>query len=117
VCCELVVDALLMAVWQRKPRQHVVVHSDRGTQYGSDESQRFWRAHWLKKSMSRRGDCYDKAVAKSFFSSLKKERIRRRISRTRVEARTDVSRSLLQSKVATQHIDLSGGLRGHPQQP
>ncbi len=73
---EIVLDALLMAVWQREPRQHVVVHSDQGTQYGSDEWQRFCRAHRLQTSMSRRGNCYDNAVAESFFSSLKKERIR-----------------------------------------
>jgi putative transposase len=87
---ELVLDALLMAVWQRKPRQHVIVHSDQGTQYGSDEWQRFCRAHRLTTSMSRRGNCYDNAVAESFFSSLKKERIRRKIYRTRAEARADM---------------------------
>ena len=66
---ELVLDALLMAVWQRKPRQHIVVHSDQGTQYGSDEWQRFCRAHRLQTSMSRRGNCHDNAVAESFFSN------------------------------------------------
>jgi len=87
---ELVLDALLMAVWRRKPHGRVLVHSDQGSQYGSDEWQRFCRAHRLTTSMSRRGNCYDNAVAESFFSSLKKERIRRKIYRTRAEARADV---------------------------
>jgi putative transposase len=76
---ELALDALLMAVWRRKPDRRVVVHSDQGSQYGSDDFQRFCQAHNLEPSMSRRGNCWDNAVAESFFSSLKKERIRKRI--------------------------------------
>lgn len=87
---ELVLDALLMAVWRRKPDGEVIVHSDQGSQFGSDEWQRFCHLHHLVPSMSRRGNCYDNAVAESFFSSLKKERIRRTIYRTRDEARADV---------------------------
>lgn len=87
---ELVLDALLMAVWRRRPKQEVVIHSDQGVQYGSDDWMRFCREHLLNPSMSRRGNCYDNAVAESFFSSLKKERIRRNIYRTREEARSDV---------------------------
>ena len=87
---ELVVDALLMAIWRRKPGGDVIVHSDQGSQYGSDEWQRFCRAHGLKPSMSRRGNCWDNAVAESFFSSLKKERIRKRVYKTRDLARADV---------------------------
>ena len=87
---ELVLDALLMAVWRRRPKQEVIVHSDQGSQYGSDDWQRFCRAHKLVPSMSRRGNCYDNAVAESFFSSLKKERIRRKIYRSRAEAKADV---------------------------
>lgn len=87
---EIVLDALLMAVWRRRPREQVIIHSDQGSQYGSDDWQRFCRDHNLLPSMSRRGNCYDNAVAESFFSSLKKERIRRRIYRTREEARSDV---------------------------
>jgi putative transposase len=51
------------------------VHSDQGTQYGSHDWQRFCRSHQLQPSMSRLGNCWDNAVAESFFSSLKKERI------------------------------------------
>lgn len=87
---ELAIDALLMAVWRRRPKQDVIVHSDQGSQYGSDEWRRFCRDHNLVPSMSRRGNCYDNAVAESFFSSLKKERIRRRIYQTRSEAQSEV---------------------------
>ncbi|WP_231578111.1 IS3 family transposase [Dickeya chrysanthemi] len=87
---ELALDALMMAVWRRKPDGEVVVHSDQGSQYGSDDWQRFCRANNLAPSMSRRGNCWDNAVAESFFSSLKKERIRKRIYKTRDLARADV---------------------------
>jgi len=87
---ELVVDALLMAVWRRKPQHQVLVHSDQGSQYGSDAWLRFCREHNLQPSMSRRGNCWDNAVVESFFSSLKKERIRKRIYKTRDLARADV---------------------------
>jgi len=87
---DIVLDALLMAVWNRKPKERVIVHSDQGSQYGSDDWVRFCKAHNLDPSMSRRGNCWDNAVAESFFSSLKKERIRKKICRTRSLARADV---------------------------
>lgn len=87
---DLVLDAILMAVWRRRPTDRVLVHSDQGSQYGSDEWHRFCRDHGLKPSMSRRGNCWDNAVAESFFSSLKKERVHRRIYPTRKEARADL---------------------------
>jgi putative transposase len=87
---ELALDAMLMAVWRRRPEHQVIIHSDQGVQYGSDDWMRFCKDHGLKPSMSRRGNCYDNAVAESFFSSLKKERIRRKIYRTREEARSDI---------------------------
>ncbi len=87
---ELALDALMMAVWRRKPDGEVIVHSDQGGQYGSDDWQRFCRANNLAPSMSRRGNCQDNAVAESFFSSLKKERIRKRIYKTRDLARADI---------------------------
>jgi putative transposase len=85
-----VLDALLMALWRRKPKERVIVHSDQGTQHGSDDWSRFCQANHLDPSMSRRGNCWDNAVAESFFSSLKKERIRKRIYKTRELARADV---------------------------
>jgi putative transposase len=87
---ELALDALLMALTRRAPKHPVIVHSDQGSQYGSDDWQRFCRAHALQPSMSRRGNCWDNAVAESFFSSLKKERIRKRVYKTRELARADV---------------------------
>jgi len=86
----LVLDALLMAVWRRKPAQQVLVHSDQGSQYTSGEWQSFLDANNLKSSMSRRGNCHDNAVAESFFQLLKRERIRRKIYKTRREAKEDI---------------------------
>jgi putative transposase len=86
---DLVLDALLMAVRQRKP-QHVLIHSDQGSQFGSDAWRRFCRAHHLEPSMSRRGNCWVNAVAESFFSSLKKERIKKRIYNTRDMANAEI---------------------------
>ena len=86
----IVLDALMMAVWRRRPKQPVIVHSDQGSQYGSDDWLRFCRANNLQPSMSRRGNCWDNAVAESFFSSLKKEHIKRRIYKTRDIAKADI---------------------------
>ncbi|OUC37022.1 hypothetical protein BJP35_2287 [Enterobacter sp. J49] len=66
------------------------MHSEQGSQYGSDDWQRFCRANKLASDMSLRGNCQDNAVAESFFSSLKKERIRKRIYKTRDLARADI---------------------------
>jgi putative transposase len=66
---ELALDALLMAVWRRKPAGRVVVHSDQGSQYGSDDFKRFCYANNLEPSMSRRANRWDNAVAESFFSA------------------------------------------------
>lgn len=76
---ELVPDTLLVAAWRRKPTQKALIHSDQGSQYGSDDWQRFCMAHQLEPSMSRRGNWWDTAVAESFLSRLKTERIRKRI--------------------------------------
>jgi putative transposase len=86
-----VLDAVLKAVWQRNPQKKTLIHSDQGSQYGSDAWQRFCREHHLEPSMSRRGNCWDNAVAESFFSSLKKERIKKRIYRTRAIANAEIS--------------------------
>ena len=83
---DVVLQALHMAVWRRKPKQRVLIHSDQGSQFTSMEWATFIRAHNLAHSMSRRGNCHDNAVAESFFSSLKRERIRRRTYKTREEA-------------------------------
>jgi putative transposase len=87
---DLVLQALLMAVWRRKPASKVLVHSDQGSQFTSLEWASFLKHHNLEHSMSRRGNCHDNAVAESFFNLLKRERIRRRTYKTREDARRDV---------------------------
>lgn len=87
---ELVLNALLMAVWRRRPESTVTVHSDQGSQYTSHDWQMFLKDNNLQASMSRRGNCHDNAVAESFFQLLKRERIKRHIYATRDEAREDV---------------------------
>jgi len=79
---ELVLDAVLMAVRRRRPRG-TIIHSDQGSQYGSDDWRRFCKTNHLEPSMSRRANCWDNAVAESFFSSLKMECIKKKIYRTR----------------------------------
>lgn len=87
---DLLDQALLMAVWRRKPKGTVLIHSDQGTQFTSMEWTSFLKAHNLEHSMSRRGNCHDNAVAESFFNLLERERVRRRTYQTRGHARQDV---------------------------
>ena len=87
---EIVLNAVLAAVRRRRPRG-TLIHSDQGTQYGSDAWRRFCRANRLQPSMSRKGNCWDNAVAESFFSSLKKERIKKHIYKNRELALNDVA--------------------------
>ena len=87
---ELVLDAVLRAVRRRRPRG-TLIHSDQGTQYGSGAWRRFCRSNHLEPSMSRKGNCWDNAVAESFFSSLKKERIKKQIYKNRELAIADVA--------------------------
>ena len=95
---ELVLQALLMAVWRRKPAGSVLLHSDQGSQFMSIDWASFLKQHNLQHSMSRRGNCHDKprskassvAVAESFFNLLKRERVRRRTYKTRDDARQDI---------------------------
>ncbi|MGV6634841.1 IS3 family transposase [Klebsiella pneumoniae] len=87
---DIVLNALLMAVWRRNPQKQVLVHSDQGSQYTSHEWQSFLKSHGLEGSMSRRGNCHDNAVAESFFQLLKRERIKKKLYGTREEARSDI---------------------------
>jgi putative transposase len=86
---ELALDAIMMAVRRRRPHR-TIIHSDQGSQYGSDDWRRFCLTNRLEPSMSRRGNCVN-AVAESFFSSLKKERIKKRIYKNREVAHADIS--------------------------
>ncbi len=74
----LVLRALLMAVYQRRPEEKVLVHSEQGCQYGSSDYLAFMKEHNLVPSMSRRGNCHDNAVAESFFATFKKRVIRKK---------------------------------------
>jgi putative transposase len=86
----LVLDAVLMAVRKRPPRK-ALIHSDQGSQHGSDDWLRFCRTNSLTPSMSRRGNCWDNAVAESFFSSLRKEVIKKKIYKNRSMARDAIA--------------------------
>lgn len=87
---ELVLDSLLAAVWRRRLVAEVLAHSDQDSQYDNDDFKRFCQAQGLVPCISRRGNCWNSAVLESFFSSLKKKRIRKRIYKTRDIARADV---------------------------
>tara|TARA_B100000446_G_scaffold188335_1_gene223706 strand:- start:5013 stop:6023 length:1011 start_codon:yes stop_codon:yes gene_type:complete len=86
---DLVIDALLMAIWRRKPEGKVLIHSDQGVQYTSSDWRKFVDDNNLELSMSRRGNCHDNAVAESFFYLLKTKRIKRKIYKTRNNARSE----------------------------
>ncbi len=87
---QLVCDALTMAIWLRRPKAGLIHHSDRGSQYASKAFRRLLKAHGIKGSMSRKGDCWDNAVVESFFGSLKQERVHWRHYQTRYEAQQDI---------------------------
>ena len=86
----LVVDALRMAHWRRRPGMGVIHHSDRGSQYASDDYRNLLKDYGMRMSMSRKGNCWDNAVMESFFGTLKKELVHHRRYRTRAEARKDI---------------------------
>ena len=84
---DLVNDALLMAIWKRKPPKGLVWHTDRGSQYASDSHRKIIKDHHIIQSMSRKGNCWDNAVAESFFHSFKTELTHQCKFKTREEAR------------------------------
>jgi transposase InsO family protein len=86
----LVIDALRMAIDARRPEDDLIHHSDRGGQYTSDDFRDELAKHNIECSMSSTGNCYDNAVAESFFGLLKRERVNRTRYRTRDEARADI---------------------------
>jgi putative transposase len=87
---QLVTDALVMAIWRRGKPRALLHHSDRGSQYTSEQFQRLMADHGVTCSMSRSGNCWDNAAMESLFSSLKTERTARKTYRTRNDARADV---------------------------
>lgn len=72
---QLVIDALQMAIWRRKPPHSLIIHSDRGSQYCSHDYQKLLTLHGLVCSMSKRGDCFDNAAMESWNHSFKVEAI------------------------------------------
>jgi transposase InsO family protein len=84
---ELVNNALLMAIWQRKPPKGLIWHTDRGSQYASGSHREILKDHHIIQSMSRKGDCWDNAVAESFFHTLKTELTHQYKFKTREEAK------------------------------
>lgn len=86
----LVLDALNMAYRRRRPGKGLIHHSDRGSQYASDDYGDLLKSYGMRMSMSRKGDCWDNAVMESFFGTLKNELVHHRKYRTRAEARQDI---------------------------
>jgi len=87
---QLVCDALKMAIWQRRPKAGLIHHSDRGSQYASKAFRKLLKINGITGSMSRKGDCWDNAVAESFFGSLKQEYVQWQNYQTRYEAQQDI---------------------------
>jgi putative transposase len=86
----LVNNALLMAIWSRKPNRGLIWHTDRGSQYASQSHRELLKDHGIEQSMSRKGDCWDNAVSESFFHTLKVEALHHRSFKTREEAKTAI---------------------------
>ena len=87
---DLVCDALTMAWFRCKRPEGVVVHTDRGSQYCSNDFQKLLRKYKMRSSMSRKGDCWDNAVAESFFHSFKVEAIQGEVFASRMAMREAV---------------------------
>ena len=87
---QLVTDALTMAIWRRGKPVALLHHSDQGSQYTSEQFQRLMADNGVTCSMSRSGNCWDNAAMESFFSSLKTERIGKKVYRSRAQAKADV---------------------------
>lgn len=87
---DLVCQALRSAYWKRKPAAGLIMHSDRGSQYASDEHRQLIKDYRMIQSMSRRASCWDNAAIESFFKTLKVERVYQLRYDTRAEARLDI---------------------------
>lgn len=87
---DLVKDALQMALTRRQPGAGLLHHSDQGIQYASDDYQQLLRGHQMQGSMSVKGDCYDNAVAESFWATLKGELVHGQRYATRAQARASI---------------------------
>ena len=83
---ELVLAALRQAIGRRVVLPGLIFHSDRGSQYASNDVRKLLQSHKIQQSMSKKGDCYDNAVAESFFATLKLELVYPDFFRTREQA-------------------------------
>ncbi len=88
---EMALDALVMAIGQREVKAGLIHHSDRGVQYASHDYQKTLEDHGIRSSMSRKGDCWDNAVAESFFGTLKEELIYRSSWPTKATTRNAIN--------------------------
>ena len=87
---QLANDALMMAIWKRRPPQGLMTHSDRGSQYASALYQKTIKDNGFICSMSRKGNCWDNAPSESFFHTLKTELTHHRRYQTRQEAKQEI---------------------------
>ena len=87
---DLVITALQKALKSRNYPKGAIVHSDRGSQYASNEYKHLLKQHDLLGSMSKKGDCWDNAVAESFFATLKKEYVYQIEFKTRIQAQLGI---------------------------
>ena len=87
---DIVIDALSMAWFRKKPAPGLIHHSDRGSQYASHAFRARLKEYGMVCSMSRKGNCWDNAPTESFFNSLKNERVHGTRYRTRAEAQADL---------------------------
>ena len=86
----LVCDALTMAIWNRRPEEGLICHSDRGSQYASKKYRKLLESNGYVGSMSRKGNCWDNSVAESFFGTLKQELVQWQNYQSRNEAQQDI---------------------------
>ncbi len=87
---QLANDALMMAIWKRRPSKGLMVHSDRGSQYASELYQKTLKDHGFICSMSRKGNCWDNAPSESFFHTLKTDLTHHRRYQARQEAKYEI---------------------------
>jgi len=83
-------DALIMAIWKRKPKKGLLWHTDRGSQYASDSHRKLLKQFGIQQSISRKGNCWDNAVSESFFHTLKTECVNHERYPTREEAKKSI---------------------------
>ena len=87
---DLVCQALKSAYWRRKPSEGLIMHSDRGSQYASDQHRQLIKDYGMIQSMSRKANCWDNSAMESFFKTLKVERIHQLRYDTRALAKLDI---------------------------